>query len=422
MATLSSPQNAPRIAYLIKTFPKVSETFIRNEILSLEQAGLSLHVFSMNPPAQGETDFIPVSVRTPVSYLRPSRKHWLERVRQVVQAVGTHARLMVELPQNYVKAVRFLIWREEGFSLSLLLFASELARQLQETKISHLHAHFATKPTDVAELAHLLTGIPFSFTAHAKDIYLSPPTVLDRKIHHATFVVTCTEYNRTFLQQLSSNGTPIHRVYHGLDIERFNDSRAHASTGTAQPPLILSVGRLREKKGFPTLLHACALLKQRGYRFTCSIIGYGPLQSALARLIDDLDLAANVTLLGKKPHDEVLALYRKSSIFTLPCQITEDGDRDGIPNVLLEAMAMKVPVISTDISGIPELVCHEHNGLLVPTENPNALSDAMASLLDSPELCRTLSEAGYQTVCRNFSQQLSTRTLLHLFNPSELDC
>lgn len=424
------------VGYLLKTFPKVSETFILNEILGLERRGVALEIFSLLRPADGEFQCVSAQVRAPVRYLPHGFTRW------ALPALKAHVRLCRRDPRRYAKAARFIAGRKEGLTVFKFLKAGYLATLLEERGIQHLHAHFANVPATMAELVHLLTGLPFSFTAHAKDIYLSDPEILNRKIHHAEFVITCTEYNRAFLQKISTNGTPIHRVYHGLDPDRFqpaipdpglvNKPALNMGTGSGPEggqslvgtvpadacphvPVLLSVGRLREKKGFPVLLRACRFLKERGYRFRCLIVGYGPLQPELDRMIRTLSLTDHVFLLGKKPHTEVLALYRQATVFVLPCQITGDGDRDGIPNVLLEAMAMQVPVVSTDISGIPELIDHMTNGLMVPPENPEALAQAIARLLDTPDLRVALGRSGRNRVSERFSHSCSTTTLQTLF-------
>jgi glycosyltransferase involved in cell wall biosynthesis len=406
----AKPDKQTVVGYLLKTFPKVSETFILNEILGLERQGVSLEIFSLTRPAETEFQCVSAKVRAPVWYLPYGFASW------ALPSLRAHARLWRRDPRRYAKAVRLIAGRKEGLTLFKFLKAGFLASLLEERGIQRLHAHFANVPAAMAELVHLLTGIPFSFTAHAKDIYLSDHEILNRKIHHAEFVLTCTEYNRAFLQSVSTNGTPIHRLYHGLDLDRFQPALPDPGSADETVPVLLSVGRLREKKGFPVLLHACRLLKERGRRFRCQIVGYGPLQPELERMIQAHGLTDCVFLLGKKPHAEVLDLYRQATVFVLPCQIAGDGDRDGIPNVLLEAMAMQVPVISTDVSGIPELIDHMNNGLTVPPENPVTLAQAIAHLLDTPTLRVALARAGRDRVSERFSQSSAIKTLHTLFN------
>jgi glycosyltransferase involved in cell wall biosynthesis len=276
---------------------------------------------------------------------------------------------------------------------------------MERLGIDHLHVHFANIPAATAEIAQKLTGIPFSMTAHAKDIYLTDDVALDRRMGSAEFVLTCTEYNRRYLEAVSTSDTPIYRSYHGIDLTRFRPRGETAETVTfAQAPLnILSVGRFCEKKGFPDLLDACHQLKQAQVPFRCQIVGFGPLASRLQGQIATLGLEGDVTLVGKLTQDEVIEQYHRADVFVLPCLVTEDGDRDGIPNVLLEAMATGLPVVSTAISGITELVQSGTNGLLVPEKDAAAIAQALTLLAQAPSLRQELGRAGRRTVHQNFT-------------------
>ncbi len=290
-----------------------------------------------------------------------------------------------------------------------------MARLVSQYKIQHIHAHFASEPTAVAELVNHLTGSSYSISAHAKDIYLSPEPVLQRKIANARFVVTCTEYNCRYLKQLNQSTTPVLRVYHGFDPRRFEQCVIEPESSHSDQQLILSVGRLREKKGFETLIHACRQLKLAGYQFRCDIVGYGPQQDNLQALIRSLNLEQVVNLRGQLIHTELIALYSQANIFALPCQIGDDGDRDGIPNVLMEAMAMKLPVVSSRISGIPELVEDQISGLLIEPNNPQQLSEALCRLLNDQQLRHSLGHAARQRVLDEFAVEPNIEILKKLF-------
>jgi glycosyltransferase involved in cell wall biosynthesis len=370
---------------------------------------MPLALFALERPR--ETRFHPITsqVKARVRYL-PDSFLW-----HPLRLLRAHLDLVVRHPRHYADVLRFLWRRPEAGRWPNLLQAGYLACRLQKLGITHLHAHYASTPAGVAELAHLLTGIPYSISAHAKDIYLSAPEVLKRKMQRARFVITCTEYNRQVLSALSANGVPVHRMYHGLETQRFQPADEPVASAPAPRPTLLSVGRLREKKGFPCLLQACHLLKTKGYRFRCQIVGYGPQQAHLEQLIATLDLGDTVVMLGRLTHDKLLELYRQATLFVLPCQIAEDGDRDGIPNVLIEAMAMQLPVVSTAVSAIPELVEHERNGLLVPPQHPQALADALARLLEHPSLRQELGKAGRQKICQQFSLHQNVAAIRTLF-------
>ena len=403
MVTQSMKTEQQTVGYLLKTYPKVSETFILQEILDLEALGLGLEIFALQRPTDAIVHGMARQVRAKVAYLPKSL--W-ERHGHPLTA---HFRLFTAYPWRYVSALRFLYRRVEGPSWSEFIQGGCLAWALLRSGIRHLHAHFATEPAGTAELVHRLTGIPYSLTCHAKDIFLSSHEVLRRKIHHATFVATCTEANRSHLQHIAGNGTPVHRLYHGLNLARFDALRKNNSSVQTTIPTIFSVGRFREKKGFLTLIRACRLLADTGYRFRCQIVGYGPLQPDMEELIRTLDLDETVSLLGKKTLEDVVDLYRHATIFALPCRVADDGDRDGIPNVLLEAMAMGLPVVSTDVSGIPELIHHNRNGLLVRQQDHESLAKALGRFLCNPELRDTFGRAGRDTIVRKFSSEQSSR-------------
>ena len=399
-----------RIAYLLKTYPKLSETFILNEILGLEKLGVELEIFSLRQPTNEPVHPSVAEVKAKVTYVGGGieRIHRRSTPPDACRVLLSHLTLPALHPLRYARTAHYCLtqpgdqWRKAFFQ------AVALADVLRRGKFNHLHAHFANLPTSVAALVHSLCGISYSFTAHAKDIYLTEPAELKRKIEGATCVLTCTGYNQRYLTDLSPGSTPIHLAYHGVDVGRF-DSAGASATAKSGAHLILSVGRLCEKKGFPYLIRACRILKDRGYQFQCKIIGFGELESELKALIAELDVADCVALLGKMTQDEVILVYQAASVFVLPCLVAEDGDRDGIPNVLMEAMVSKVPVISTGISGITELVEHMIDGILVAERDVRGIADAMETLILQPQLRQRLGENGRTKVLRRFALDASAR-------------
>lgn len=316
-----------------------------------------------------------------------------------------HLQLALRRPMPYVRTVWNYLRQPGRQRLKEVIHAGYFAVAIQKSGCTHIHAHFANVPTTVAELIHGFTGLPYSFTAHAKDIYRSGAAELDRKISKAEFVLTCTEYNRQYLSAISTSDTRIHCVHHGIDLSLF-DGRKHSSEAAAPTdtlPLILSVGRFCEKKGYPYLIRACRILQDQGVKFRCAIVGYGPMRDELEALIAQLDLQGNVSLAGKMTQDGIAEMYRTAAVFALPCLVTDDGDRDGIPNVLIEAMAQRLAVVSTDVSGISELVEPANNGLLVPEKNADALADALALLLAQPALRKQMGDRGREKVTGHFS-------------------
>jgi glycosyltransferase involved in cell wall biosynthesis len=371
------------IAYLLKRFPRLSETFILHEMLALERRGVDLQVYSILDPEEELIHADVARLRTKIEYL-PAGPGGAFRI------AGAHVRVLVRAPSRYLRALLRALTRGRRTALKHFVRAGWLADRLVRARVGHLHAHFAHGPASIAQFAAMMTGLPFSFTAHAKDIYTSPPELLAAKVRAARFVVTCTDYNARHLSGLAeSEAHRIHRIYHGIDLRTFCPGGADEPAASAEATL-LSVGRLIPKKGFEFLVEALRLLHAEGRRVKLRIVGSGPERAALERQIATAALTGAVELLGARPQEELPRLYREASACVLPCVITDDGDRDGIPNVLVEAMRMGVPVVSTAISGIPELVRDGETGILVPPRDAAALAEAIRRLLDDGDLCRQL--------------------------------
>jgi glycosyltransferase involved in cell wall biosynthesis len=391
------------VGFLVKTWPKLSETFILEEVLGLERLGRRLHLFALAAPADGVAHAAVRDVRAPVSYVGAPPASCAEAQR----AVAAHVRLFAASPGRYLAAALHALRRPEPGRWRDFAAAARLAALMRAHGIGHLHAHFVSEPAAVAELAARLAGTSYSLSAHAKDIYLSQPQVVRRKLAGARFSVTCTEYNRRYLADLAP-GARVHRMYHGIDRAQFHPGlRAPAQA----VPLILAVGRLREKKGFATLIEACRVMREAGQVFRCEIVGYGEEQPRLEARIRAAGLDGQVLLSGKLAREQVIERYARAAMLVVPSQLAADGDRDGIPNVLLEAMAMQVPVIATAVSGIPELVEDGRNGLLVPPDDAHALADAAVVLLSDRGLRERLGRAGRRAVADAFDNGRNLRLL-----------
>jgi len=285
-----------------------------------------------------------------------------------------------------------------------------VARQMEEEGFSLIHAQYADSASSLALLASMLLEIPFSFTAHAYDIF-TPQVIFEEKLKRARFIVTCTRYNRDYLLQNYGElvGDKILVNYHGLDLTRLQP----VARIKQEPPVILSVGRLVPKKGLGVLLHACKILHDQGVAFKCLIVGDGPERPRLEMFIRLNHLMEQIEITGYMAPSAVIEAYGGASLFVLPCVVEEDGNRDGIPNVIAEAMAMELPVISTTISGIPELVEKGESGLLLDEAEPKLLAQTMLEVLDSPQMQRRLGRAGRARVAAIFD---SRRNLDELYN------
>ncbi|MDJ0690807.1 MAG: glycosyltransferase [Xenococcaceae cyanobacterium MO_188.B32] len=395
-----SSNTQPIIGYLLKCYPRFSETFILNEILELERQGVKLHIFSILQPQDHKCHADVAKVKAQVTYI-PSLVPAFT-FKSLFLLLIAHWQLFWQSPRRYLKTLQFFRDRPEKKRWKQFHQAGYMALELQKLELAFFQTHFANVPASVAELVYRFSNIPYSIFAHAKDIYLTKPEILDRKIASAKFVLTCTGFNHQYLQSISTSKTPIHLSYHGLDLTKFSP-QCDRQKSNNDLPLILSVGRFCEKKGFAYLIQACHLLKQKGYQFRCQIVGYGELQPQMEQAIEQLQLQEVITLGGKLTQDKLIEIYRQADIFVLPCQISENGDRDGIPNVLLEAMAMEIPVISTPISGIVELIEDRKTGLLVQQKDSQGIANAIEELINNPELRQQLQQAGRIKVAQQFS-------------------
>jgi glycosyltransferase involved in cell wall biosynthesis len=385
------------IGIVLKAYPRLSETFIVREILMLEGLGLKLHIFAMRNPGERAVHDDVRRVRARVTYI-PDR-FW----GALGSIVLSNLRLFGATGKVYGAALRHAIRRsirERSVSTLKRFFQAGylVQRGLPGTDVAHFHAHFGHDPTTVAFFASWLSGIRYSFSAHAKDIFAQDPEWLREKIARAKFVVTCTEHNRAFLEQLGGASSRVFRCYHGVQPTHFVPSQRPSRTS----PRLLSVGRLVPKKGFGVLLQSLAMLKQRGTSFRCTIVGGGPLGGPLRDQIRALGLEGQVELLPPMSQAELIEHYRTADLFVLACEVQGDGDRDGIPNVIVEALAMEIPVVSTRVSGIPECVEDGVNGILVPEKDPRALADGIARLLAEPELARAYGRAGRRKIESEF--------------------
>jgi glycosyltransferase involved in cell wall biosynthesis len=421
------------IAYVLMGYPRISELFIASEIARMEQQGTTLRLIVLKPSDEAThhpvvdrikakpvylQDFTSLSDRTFIRWLRDN----------LPEAFGPIRRVAVRHPLRVARTAGWAAaqawrdrrgWRPRAVYLKEWMRAAAVADELSHgDPVTHIHAHFAHRTTTVTWWAAHMLGLPFSFTGHAKDIYQTdqnPHGLLARKMHAAEFVVTCTDANRQHLEAIAP-GRPVHVMYHGLNADF---ARLLADAPPVDQPerlRIISVGRLVDKKGFDVLVEAIALLTERGVEVNAVIAGEsGDREAAIRRQVTAAGLDSRIEFLGTMSQADLFAEYRRSSVFALACRITDDGDRDGIPNVLMEAMAAGLPVVSTSVSGIPELIEDDVNGLLVPPEDAVALADAIWRLSKDPALTRRLATAGATTIAEHFDGEALARHMAGLF-------
>ncbi|HEY2955267.1 MAG TPA: glycosyltransferase family 4 protein [Candidatus Eisenbacteria bacterium] len=378
----------PRVGYVIKVFPRFSETFILNELLELERLGVPVTVYSLKAPILGPVHPAVARLGARVVYLPERPLHWLTR------GAWAAAKLLARRPAVVLPVLAYVATRRTHQAWKRFLQASCLVQDLRAHPLDRLHAHFASAPARVAMLASRLAGLPFSFTAHAKDIYQSGTDwdVLRDKMRAAEFVVTVSDYNRAYLERLlgDTNGhCTIRRLYNGVDLQLFSPAEREDHGG-----IVLAVGRLVEKKGFDDLLRAWPRVLARHPHARLVIVGAGPEAARLEDLARALAIAGRVTWAGPEPQERVRAWMARASVLCLPCRIAADGNRDGLPTVLLEAMAVGLPCVSTAVTGIPEILGDGEGGLLVQPGDSEALAEIVAGLLADPERRAVLGAAG----------------------------
>jgi len=366
----------------------------------------------MREPRESFTHRSVRHIAAPVSYLPSTLLLPLPRL------LYHNVKLARLRPKPYSEALGLMLSRlrrsKKVATLKHLLQAGYLVHALLPgTSVRHFHAHFAHSPTSVALFASKLCGLPFSFTAHAKDIYTSDIRQLQEKIARANFVVTCTEYNRRFLRELVAVGQSIYRVYHGIDVELFVGS---STVREPVPPYrILSIARLVEKKGLPTVFQALRHLLDQGYSFRYTLIGDGEERRPILSHLHRLGLESVCNVLGTQPHERVIEEYREADLFVLGCQVASNGDRDGIPNVFLESMAMGVPVLATRVSAIPELIEDGRTGVLVNPGQPEAMAQSMVRLLVDGNLRKRIITAARRRVREEFNNRRLIHDLAEIF-------
>jgi colanic acid/amylovoran biosynthesis glycosyltransferase len=400
-----------KIAYFLSRFPYLTETFILREMILLRELGLDVYVFSMLPPLPTPVHE-QVEEMMPYVYYSPFLFSWRLMLAQF--------HFLFRSPVRYVQAgwrAIWQTWREPAVLLrSLLLFPKSVyfASQMQELGIDHIHAHFVWVNGIAGRVAADLTGITLSLHPHAFGLFMRDRESLRRQLELADGIVTISDYHRQYIAELCPRWSPddIRNGHLGLDPEEFKPEGVPPETESVR---IISVGSLYEKKGHKFLIDACVELAEKGYAFHCSIVGGGPLQAALQARIDQYCLQDRVSLLGAKTLAEVKDLYRQSDLFALPCVVASSGDRDGMPYVLIEAMAVQLPVITTPVTGIPELVRNGETGLLVPERDARALALAIERLINDGHLRQMLAQQGWQVVLTEFDIHQTAAQLATIF-------
>lgn len=403
---------AGKIAYVMSRFPHLPETFILREMEALERQGWEVALFPLILQEQ--------------TVIHAAARPWLPRARRIPLAsprlVWENLRFFGEAPLTSLRVGARGLWENlpspKFLSRALVLLpkAFYAARLLQQEGITHIHAHYATHPAFFAWVIHRLTGISYSITVHAHDIYVDT-TMLAVKLREAAFVVAISEFNVRYLERVLGPWVTAktHIIHCGIEPERFKPATGDRGGGRSGRFEILSIGSLQPYKGQVHLIRACALLKGSGVPFRCRIIGGGGGERALQRAIREEKLEEEVFLLGPLPEEEVARLLPEADCYVQPSIVAPSGKMEGIPVSLMEALACGLPVVATDLSGVPELVRPGQTGLLVPPGDAHAIASALLYLYNSPDEARRLAIAGRALVLADFDLHNNVQQLAELF-------
>ena len=394
-----------RIGYVVSRFPQLSETFVLREMSALRELGHDIVLYPLITQSE--------------AVVHQAAQPWLAQARRLPHASVAVVVATLAAVVRSPAVVAGIVWtvlrehRREPVplvkSLVLLPTSIHLARLVQRDGVAHLHAHFATFPLLAAWVVHRLTGVPYSVTVHAHDLFIST-AMLRAKLDGASFVVAISEYNRRYLVERVDPGLAgrTHVVHCGVSLDAYSAERSAPEPG---PLSVLAVGTLQRHKGHTHLVEACRLLGERGVDVRCSIVGEGAERPALERQIAESGLAGRVTLLGARDQDEVAQLLRQAGCFVQPSIVDENGQMEGIPVALMEALASGLPAVATDLSGVPELVRDQETGMLVRPGDPAALADALQAVHRDPDRAAALGRAGRVLVEEEFDLYANARRL-----------
>ncbi|GAB4481677.1 MAG: glycosyltransferase family 4 protein [Anaerolineales bacterium] len=400
-----------KVAYIMSRFPHLPETFILREMMEVEKQGISVALYPLIVQRQ--------------SVIHPEAAAWLGRAHRLPwisqEILAANGRAFFKKPLRYLSLFWRVFWGNlpspKFLARALALFPKtvRMAEMMQAEGIDHIHAHYATHPALAAWLIHHLTGIPYSFTVHAHDIYVDR-TMLAAKVRDADFVAAISQFNRQFLAQHLGEWTltKTHVIHCGIQPERYQP--APKKTGGRFE--LLSIGSLQPYKGQIYLLEACALLMARGLDFRCRIVGGGELAPELEERIHALGLEQRVILAGAQTQQAVAQMLSEADCYLQPSIITPSGKMEGIPVSIMEALACALPVVASDISGISELVRPGQTGWLVPQKNPAALAQAIWEVWQQPEEAARRARAGRELALREFGISENIRLLSLLLNKS----
>ena len=409
----SGSPSALKVAYIMSRFPKLTETFVLYEMLELQARGVQVEIYPLlreHPPVVHQ----PAEELVREANFRPFISF---------SVLYAHLHFVLRQPATYVKTLIEVLWGTLGsmryFAGAVVYFpkAVRFAYEMAQKRVDHIHAHFANHPALVAFIIHRLTGIPFSFTAHGSDLHVDRH-MLDRKVAAAEHVISVSQYNKELI--VAECGEPyrekIHVIHCGVDPKTFTVQTRHCTS----PQHIICVASFHEVKGHKYLIEACRILKTRGVDFVCSLVGDGPLRGMIEAQIEESDLHDHIELHGNLPSRVVAALVSRADVMALTSVPTRDGRREGIPVALMEGMASGLPVVASDLGGIPELVESGCSGILVPPRDSGAIANALEKLAKDKDLRAAMGRAGREKVVREFNLRRNAEELIDRFREGKV--
>lgn len=402
-----------KVAYIMSRFPKLTETFILYEMLAMGQQGIQVEVYPL--------------LREHEDRMHPEAEQFVKTAHfqpfLSLSIIRANLHFLLRKPLAYLKVLWDVLWANWGsfnfFTGVIGIFPKSVlfAYQMRADNVQHIHAHFASHPAAAAYIIHRLVDIPYSFTAHGSDLHRDRH-MLREKVAEAAFVAAISEYNKELIvSECGGNYRDKVNVVHcGIDTEIFRD-RAHETPYEKgeNPFMILCIGTLHEVKGQAYLIDACRLLQDRGLNFECHFVGDGPDRKSLTALVEQTGLSDKVHFQGRLTRDEIARLLLDADVLAAPSVPTRDGRREGIPVVLMEAMGSGVPVVASNLSGIPELVNDQLTGLLITPRDATSLANALESCIKDPQLRHRLGRAGREKVLREFDLNKSAARLAQYF-------
>ncbi|MBW2991629.1 glycosyltransferase [Candidatus Woesearchaeota archaeon] len=401
-----------KILYLLDVFPVISETFILNEITELIDLGHNINIVSLNKPEENklhrkvkEYDLV-----NKTRYLKFNPKEGREKYSREEVFEKSITELIEDNLDQKFKILESCYKKETGKEISLRKFLDvlDIIRVIKKEKIEHIHCHFAFQNVRIAYIINKIIGIPYTFTTHAYDIFVNPSKDIKKWADNAKKVITVSGYNKKYMnEKFGIDEGKIEVVHCGIELEKFRPGNKEKEGFN-----ISSIARLTEKKGLKYLIEACSLLESD---FKCNIFGEGPLKDELQGIIDKNELQGKVELKGAANQKEILDELNKSNIFVLPCVEARNNDRDGIPVSLMEAMAMEIPTISTDVTGIPELIEDGIGGVIVPQKNSKALAEAIVKVKNDKEFTEKIRKKGREKIEEEFDVKKNIKRLVGVF-------